>query len=212
MESERQRLISAVHPGRNSPDHARAEAKRLGLAPLEGPADPDALDDPARMPAWTLPMALAWIVWRDVGRLRAFEPGFRAESGRWVEHRTASGARWRLEPLTPATLGMIELALVADRLEADAAPPAMSYDEAMDALWIGLRSGAPEASGIDGATGVRVAIPDPLWSAGPPDRDWGETETCACPVRWSRASGARGPRQPRRCGVRSSRGPKDRAT
>ena len=67
MELTRQVLILAFEAGTMSREQTRAEAKPLGLPPLEGSAD-------LEMPFWMPPMALARIVFRDMECVRFFEP------------------------------------------------------------------------------------------------------------------------------------------
>jgi len=172
--NERDDLISAVHSGRMSPEEAQAEAARLGLPPLEGPADRDALEDPARMRFWTLPMTLAWIMWRDLDRVGSFEPGYVEQCGRWVEHRTSDGLQWLLTPLDPPTLRSVEMRASLEALEDGAPSTAASYAEAIETLSTGLRSGSLEAIAVDVASGRRGPIPTDLWSIATPSGDWGE--------------------------------------
>jgi hypothetical protein len=62
-------LIDRVRRGKLSPDEAEAEAAKQGFGPLA--TVPDQLEfDPERMPWWSLPMALAWIAWRNIASVR----------------------------------------------------------------------------------------------------------------------------------------------
>jgi hypothetical protein len=175
MELTRQVLIFAVESGTMSHGQTRAEAKRLGLRPLEGSADLDGLDDPALMPFWTPPMALARIVFRDLECVRLFEPGYRAENGRWIEHKMPSGTTAVLTPTPPASLDMV--GIHADGHTDDDRPLAMTYLEPLDALWVAIRCGAPDTTGIDRDSHQCVTIPDHFWYEAPLSGDWGDEVT-----------------------------------
>src|SRR4051812_29005411 len=67
--SPRDVLIDRVRRGELTPQQAEDEAARKGFGPIASKPDPINFD-PAKMPWWTLPMALAWIAWRSLELVR----------------------------------------------------------------------------------------------------------------------------------------------
>lgn len=80
---DRDNLISDVREGRLTPEQAEAKANELGIGPLERLPDP-AQFDPMEEPFWTLPMAVAWIAWRDVHAVRLSWDKYRKECLFWA--------------------------------------------------------------------------------------------------------------------------------
>ena len=62
-------LIDRARRGEITPDAAEHEAQRLGFGPLATKPDPGEFD-PDQMPWWSLPMAVAWIAWRNSASVR----------------------------------------------------------------------------------------------------------------------------------------------
>src|SRR4030095_3988386 len=57
-------LITRMKTGAISPENAEREAAESGLGPIQALPNP-AAHDPMRKPAWSFPMALAWIMTRN---------------------------------------------------------------------------------------------------------------------------------------------------
>lgn len=101
VECERQRrtdkLIDALHNGEITPEEAENFARLEGLAPLRPSAAPDEYL-PEKEVYWTLPMVIAWIVWRTLDRVRQQYDPYRSASPFWF-YRTyeSMGARIRSE-------------------------------------------------------------------------------------------------------------------
>jgi hypothetical protein len=62
-------LIDRVRRGQLSPEEAETEAAKQGFGPLATVPDPLEFD-PDEVPCWSLPMALAWIAWRNTNSVR----------------------------------------------------------------------------------------------------------------------------------------------
>jgi len=62
-------LIDRVRRGSLSPEEAETEAAKQGFGPLATVPDPLEFD-PDEMAWWSLPMAVAWIAWRDASSVR----------------------------------------------------------------------------------------------------------------------------------------------
>jgi hypothetical protein len=153
--------------GELSPDDAEAEAKRLGLGRLSRkPKESDF--DPMSEPWWTLPMAIAWIVWRRPRLVLGFWDKYRFECWKWsspinIESNGQTG--YRLVQRGPATLRMLarlERDLDA-RPEEQLAKSRMSCGAAKAKFWRTLQEGTLQATGINFDTGRRVLIPSFEW-------------------------------------------------
>ena len=140
-EVTRDDLITMVQRGEMTPADAESEAKRLGLGPLASEPDPNDYD-PMREPFWTLPMTVAWIAYRTEDAVRNWWDEYRKECSFWYFQE------WRVGPDGPVHQGhflerrpnatLVRLQMVdAKRDEADP----MSVAEAIDVLWLALRSG-----------------------------------------------------------------------
>ena len=68
-QDRRDDLIEKLLRGELDPQQAENQARERGLAPLAGHADPS-IFDPMLEPSWSPLMAVAWIVFRDVERVR----------------------------------------------------------------------------------------------------------------------------------------------
>lgn len=81
--SERDIIIDKVKYGELTPDQAAQEADRLGLEPFEfypNPAD----FEPTKEPTWSLPMTLAWIMWRTPDAVREMWTAYRQNCWRFI--------------------------------------------------------------------------------------------------------------------------------
>jgi hypothetical protein len=76
-------LIDEVRRGKLTPKKAEAEAEAKDFGPLAETADPEHFN-PLRMPWWTLPMAVAWIAWRDAALVQTHCADYRKRCTHWV--------------------------------------------------------------------------------------------------------------------------------
>lgn len=110
LHPERMKLFDEVRDGKMEPAEAEQRAAALGIGPLR-PQPPLDEFDPTKESRWTLPMVLAWIVWRTTDRVREQWDDYRKEVPFWMGHWTdrkdpKTGDRvvgYRLEPQTPAS-------------------------------------------------------------------------------------------------------------
>jgi hypothetical protein len=79
-------LITRVGSGVMTPEEGEAAADRLGVAPLLEKPDPAKLD-PMKEVFWTLPMALAWLMTRNVEAVREVWPPWRDANEFWKPWR-----------------------------------------------------------------------------------------------------------------------------
>jgi hypothetical protein len=110
--SARDILIGEVRSGQITPDAAEQEAARQGLGPLAREADPVKYN-PDEIPWWSLPMAVAWIAWRDFALVREQCAEYRKECWHWI---FVKGAGWDLQPWGPSTavrLSLVDAHMVA---------------------------------------------------------------------------------------------------
>jgi hypothetical protein len=160
--NSRDSLISKVHRGEISSAAAEIEAKRLGLPPL---ARRPSSFDPMVEPWWTLPMAIAWIVWRQPRQVLLFWDEYRLRCWAW---RTILG-RHRLVQDSPATLGLLlrversGASAVKDDPKIKIVKNVMSVRSAKAELWRALGKGTLHATGVDLDAARRVPIRDFEW-------------------------------------------------
>ena len=80
--SERDILITKVQRGELTPQAAEDEAGRLGQEPFE--VSPNPADfDPMEEASWSLPMVLAWIMWRTTDPVREMWDSYREQHRFW---------------------------------------------------------------------------------------------------------------------------------
>lgn len=159
MSVKRAQLIKRVEAGDLTPSEAEAEAVQLGIGPLQTRPDP-APYNPMRELWWTLPMAVAWIAYRTEDAVREWWPEYRAECTHWFD---PDGQGQRLVPFPPASLTALRIAeQLDDRTDRDP-KYSMTVDEAIGALFSGLRCYDFDATGIASNTGLREQIPDLAW-------------------------------------------------
>lgn len=169
----RDNLISQVQRGELTPEQAEAKAKAIGCEPLAHlPEFPKF--DPMLESRWTLPMAVAWIAWRDLKLVREQNSKFRSECTQWVPRQwrapTDEGTRFTehvgsfLEPLRPASVTRLS---IFEKLQENrhtlTSTQQMPVDVAEKALWQALSESRVSAEALD--TNERpVEIPDHEWS------------------------------------------------
>lgn len=168
-------LFDDLSHGRIEPAEAEARASELGLSPLN-PALEVAKYDPMVENFWTLAMAVAWIAWRDIDRVRDVLPSWRRDHQDWFyrEYRVpddAGGWRkragWILERVHKGEAPFMFLSLceAIDASEGNPLDPAMrlTIRTAREQLWQRLGDGELAATtAIEGA-GI-VQIPAHEWA------------------------------------------------
>jgi hypothetical protein len=158
--ADRSWLFEELSEGRLSPDEAEQQASELGLGPLNPPLDPEQYD-PMHLTHWTLPMAVAWISWRDMERVREVSPDWRKDAlgWRWRDYRLSGDdgqprdiSGWYLEREyhdTPALLflSLSEAVEVSEGTGDDTRQ--FSIAEARRALWQALADGDLDATTLE---------------------------------------------------------------
>jgi hypothetical protein len=166
MSIARDDLIEEVKYGRMTP--AEAEAERLGLGPLASVPDPQKFD-PMSEAWWTLPMTVAWIVWRnDRDVLENYDP-YRLEWFDWIYHKWRTGFEGAiheghfLEQRKPVTLPRLALSVCLDTVAAQSRENLVTFEEAEKSLWNALQDNQLQATGIPADGEKRVQIQDFEW-------------------------------------------------
>ncbi|SDB59482.1 hypothetical protein [Bauldia litoralis] len=164
--SPRQRLLKAALDGDSTPAQAEAEASRLGVSPLLDRPDSDAFD-PMREDRWTLPMTIAWIVWRAPEMVRENWHAYVIGCTRWRGvFRNGTCIGFEPGPLPTPTWSLLALHEDYPRERSRATPwRPRSPDEAREELWKALEHGDVEADAIDLDTGKRVAVTATAWKS-----------------------------------------------
>jgi hypothetical protein len=158
--------------GEIDPAEAEAEAARAGFGPLA--TKPVRIElDPLQMPWWSLPMAVAWIAWRNTRDVQEHCAEFRENWLQWfpgswnvpseggTEFKRIDG--YELKSLRQSTT--IRLALVESYLRStETLPPTtqMTIDQAQKQLFGALAAGKLVAVGKD-TRGKIVDIPQREW-------------------------------------------------
>jgi len=162
----RQRLLEAVRTGELTPNAAEAEAERLGIGPLL--AHPDPADfDPMEQDRWTLPMTIAWIVWRTPEAVREHWDAYVIGCHRWREvYRNGTCVGFEPGPVPRPTWSLLTLNEDYPRERTRIAPwrPRSPHD-AREELWKALEQGDVVADAIDLDTRKRVDIPASAWKS-----------------------------------------------
>lgn len=167
----RTRIIGKAQEGLWSADRAEQVAARLGVAPLASEPAPDAFD-PMGSPVWTLPMAVVWIGWRDIERVRRAQKSFCASCWRWRAYESRrpidGGREWRLvkgwELVQPEPATLFSLSTDEALSTVKSIPMLMSVKSAREALWTALEEGRMVAAAIKNETGRPVEIPRHEWT------------------------------------------------
>jgi hypothetical protein len=166
-------LIDKVRRGELSPKEAEAEAEAKGFGPMAETADPEQFN-PLRMPWWTLPMAVAWIAWRDAALVQNNCADYRKHCTHWVGRSwtvpTSDGKSfesfdgWELERWTPTTLVRLAIQEGLERtIRTSAAGERMTVAQAEKDLWAALGEGKLIAVAKKSGEDV-VEIPKREWS------------------------------------------------
>ncbi|MGC1577505.1 MAG: hypothetical protein WA813_15560 [Beijerinckiaceae bacterium] len=158
-QARRDDLIDKLHRGELNPDKAMREASKLGLLPLVGNADPS-IFDPVAKAFWTPLMAVAWIVFRDVNRVRWVADEYRMKCTHFKPHKIGQKTTYEIVTYPAAnrrTLDIYSARVVADRHSG------MTVDEAIQVLTQALSEDAIEATGIRKGETARSPIDSMHW-------------------------------------------------
>jgi hypothetical protein len=164
----RDEIAEAVQYGRMTPSEAEAKLKELGFPPLA--LQPDPADyDPIEQVWWSLPMTVAWIVWRASIEVCEAWDTFRKQGSFWEHARWRIGVDgpvhegWHLKPRPPASLSLLALKETYERSEGTFPGDAISISDAKASLWKALEAGALQATGKRNAAEPSGPIPEHEW-------------------------------------------------
>lgn len=166
---DRDFLIEEVRYGRLSTVGAEEQAKRHGLGPLADSPNPD--DYEAKLePWWTLPMVIAWIVWRDTKQVVEFYDPFRAQCFDWYRRKWRVGFSGPiydghfLEQRRPATLFAVKMSKWYDEASGEQSSDTANTTDAEEELLRALKEGRLTATAIPRDGQKRQAIPAHEWN------------------------------------------------
>jgi hypothetical protein len=169
----RRGLYRELESGRTTPEAAEDRARALGLEALTPTLDP-AHFDPMSETHWTLAMAVAWVAWADLERVRDCLPRWRERHRSWfwrehVDANSESGAKirggWFLEQTHKGEAPLLYLSLCEASEASEGAPhneaQRVTVHEAKRQLWACLAAGKISATTI--YKGAPHAIPACEW-------------------------------------------------
>ncbi len=179
----RDELLMRAKLGEITPDEAETEALFAECGPLEVRSYPIDIDsemaladlDPETEPAWTLLMALVWIITRDPIAVRAVWSKARGTFTHWADlplveaDGTISEKKtgWELRPLPPPTVSDAEAVCEVDEdellVEFLFPPIIVPGIRAREELWDKLRSGVLHAEGNPHGTSERIPVSASDW-------------------------------------------------
>lgn len=165
-QEQRNDLFERAKLGEITGEQADIEAMRLGLGSLSHYPSADEFRPEAEA-QWPLPMAVAWIAYLDLEKVREWSAPYRAACRDWHWQRWRVGfdgpihEGWHLEQRSPPSLSLLGISVCLDQV--DGTPPQRTVGEARDALWIALRDDFFRASGISRESGKRVEVPPLDW-------------------------------------------------
>jgi hypothetical protein len=168
QQDQRDKLLERAKYGEISGEEADAEAAQLGLGKLSCEPGPNEFS-PEDQTQWTLPMAVAWIAYRELEVVREWSAPYRAKCYDWHWQRWRTGIDgpihegWHLEQRSKPTLSLLAIGAALDGVD-EGRPPVMSIGGARDALWVALREGFFTASGVNLKTGRREEIDALDWN------------------------------------------------
>lgn len=160
----RDELIRRVEDGVIEPDDAEKRAAEAGLPPFETTPLSEHFD-PMTLSSWTLPMALAWIIWRTPAMVRELWDDYLQECRQW---RRIPGRGFRLQPHDKASVSSVQIdEHLQDELDPPDRPPRRKdFDVARAELWRLLTAGAVSATAVDAVTGKHCSIEPAAWQDG----------------------------------------------
>jgi hypothetical protein len=168
----RNRLLIQAERGEITGKQAEQAAAARGLEPFERKPELPHFD-PKLKSHWSIVMVVAWIAWRDFGRVREQDPEFCSACFHWFYHKWKDRCDKTAEPVeragyfleTRRAPTVSRLALLDQILRTQGNVPStavMTILEAVAALWQALSKDSLIAQGFD-AHGAVVEIPSREW-------------------------------------------------
>ena len=164
-------MLGLAQDGLSSPRELEDMAKRWGLPPFQEAPDSSRFN-PLEEPVWTLPMVLAWLVWRTPEAVRDEWDYYRTKCWHWLSFSRRlpinGGTSWRevhgheLVVRRPASARELSLSEVFDEANGET-DICMSVKSAREALWKSLAAGTIAANATD-AGGNVLTIPVREWA------------------------------------------------
>lgn len=169
------RIIGKAQDGRWHRDWAERVAKKYKVGPLAKCPD-SALFDPMAEVVWTLPMVVAWIVWRTPDDVRENWDAYRSECVEWrwntrrVSHDggrvwEAAGGWWELKTRDAATVnGLCLDEAVSDCTDEDEVRKLVTVRHAWEELRSRAAAGELTVAALRNDDGRPVQIPVHEWA------------------------------------------------
>jgi hypothetical protein len=163
-EDPRRAILQRYRRGEINRHQADAEARAHGFDSME--CHPDRSEyDPLKKGLWTLPMTVAWIIYRSSDPVRELMEEYRAPCLVWRGTGQFALRDGKMEEvlglLAPIRLSVYEVMKASEQRVASAL--AKTGRLACDELWEGLRSRTPGAEGVKSGERTHAPIPDSSW-------------------------------------------------
>ena len=153
-------ILTRATAGEITPEQAEAEWRPCMQGLLAYEPFPEQ-HDPFKLPAWTLSMALAWIVTRDQETVMWFDDYFRAKVKQWQK----AGDGWHPTELNPMAMVLAEMELADDaKVGPDYVARKRAVHDAKADLKRRLAYGSITASAVALPHNAVVVIPAHEWS------------------------------------------------
>lgn len=187
-QARRDELFDALHAGTIDPEEAERLARVEGLGPLRD--EPGALDfNPEAETWWTLPMVMAWIVWRTMDRVREQYDPYRQAAPFWTYREYATSHDAQMSGTVSSgyfleyhgTASAMDLSLkeafgLITQEEYDIAE--MTVRQAREELWRSASEEAVRGVAVLVSTQEVVRVPDFEWSYLELQQNHGRDELC----------------------------------
>lgn len=156
-QNRRDDILEKLYGGEVSLSQAEREAREHDLGPLTTEADPSVFDPMAEV-FWTPLMAVAWITFRDVDRVRWATDEYRMQWTYFKPHKKGPKTTYEIIAYSAANRRHLDTNIGANRKFE------MTVDEAIEVLTRALRDGRVEATGIRRDEGERKCIQPMHWT------------------------------------------------
>ncbi|MGO8422525.1 hypothetical protein ACC772_20035 [Rhizobium ruizarguesonis] len=178
LSQEQNELVDDVFEGKITPNYAEAMSIDMGHGPIAEEIDYKRYQV-GSMPAWTLAMSIAWILWRDIERVTLLHDPYRENNFRWEALKISAPRKatkpggfplppvvrivYELKRLKPASFSSLAESSISNSVR-DTPLRCKNHHEAKTLLWDKLISGEITATALDATTGKFKHVEPRQWT------------------------------------------------